>query len=58
MRRRTNLTLQKLVDIEERKTARMMGCTLKQYRDERDKLMEVIFPDEKIQSRRRVKQRN
>lgn len=58
MRLKHNLTLDKLVELEERKTARMMGCTLKQYRDERDKLMEVVFPDEKVQSHRRVRRRN
>ena len=58
MRLRQNLTLEQLIEIEERKTARMMGCTLKQYRGERDKLMEAVFPDEKVQSHRRVRRRN
>lgn len=58
MIRRHNLTLEQLVELEERKTARMMGWSLKQYREQRDKLMEVVFPDEKVQSHRRVRRRN
>lgn len=58
MRRYTKLTLEQLVELEERKTARMMGWSLKQYREQRDKLMELIFQDEKVQGHRRVKRRN
>lgn len=58
MRTRPNLTLEQLVELEERKTARMMGWSLKQYREQRDKLMEAVFPDEKVQSHRRVRRRN
>lgn len=58
MKRHTKLTLEQLVELEERKTARMMGWSLKQYREQRDKLMELIFQDEKVQGHRRVKRRN
>lgn len=58
MIRRHNLTLEQMVELEERKTARMMGWSLKQYREQRDKLMELIFQDEKVQGHRRVKRRN
>lgn len=58
MRRYTKLTLEQMVELEERKTARMMGWSLKQYREQRDKLMELIFQDEKVQGHRRVKRRN
>lgn len=58
MRLKNNLSLEQLVELEERKTARMMGWSLKQYREQRDKLMEAVFPDEKVQSHRRVRRRN
>lgn len=36
------LTLDQLVYLSERRTARYMGITLKQYREERDELMDVL----------------
>lgn len=56
---RTFIALEKLVEISERKTARMMGITLKQYRAERDKLIDTLgLNDEEIQSKRRARTRN
>ncbi len=40
--RRPKLTLDQLVYLSERRTARYMGVTLKQYREERDELMDAL----------------
>ena len=40
--RRPKLTLDQLVYLSERRTARYMGVTLKQYREERDELMDAF----------------
>lgn len=48
--RRTKLTLNQLVETSERKTARIMGLTLKQYRAERDVLMDMMGYKEKKRS--------
>jgi hypothetical protein len=45
--RRPKLTLDQLVYLSERKTARYMGVTLKQYRKERDALTEALGLTEK-----------
>ena len=45
--KRLTLSLEQLVYLEERKTARYMGVTLKQYREERDALTEALGLTEK-----------
>jgi hypothetical protein len=47
MVKRLTLSLEQLVYLEERKTARYMGVTLKQYREERDLLTEIMGLTEK-----------
>ena len=45
--KRLTLTLEQLVYLEERRTARYMGVTLKQYREERDALTDALGLTEK-----------
>lgn len=45
--KRQTLTLEQLVYLSERKTARYMGVTLKQYREERDALTDALGMTEK-----------
>ena len=45
--KRQTLNLEQLVYLSERKTARYMGVTLKQYREERDLLTEIMGLTEK-----------
>ena len=45
--KRQTLTLEQLVYLSERKTARYMGMTLKQYREERDALTDALGMTEK-----------
>ena len=45
--KRLTLSLEQLVYLEERKTARYMGVTLKQYREERDLLTDIMGLTEK-----------
>ncbi len=47
MVKRQTLNLEQLVYLSERKVARYMGVTLKQYREERDALTEALGLTEK-----------
>lgn len=53
---RIKMPLKNLVDLSERRTARMMGVTLKQYKKMRDDLMDAVEDNvkEKIKNAQKI----
>ena len=48
---RIKMPLKNLVDLTERRTARMMGVTLKQYKKMRDDLMDAVEENVKTKTK-------